>query len=64
MHSRKAIAEEFLSLKWVSCLWFMVESGSHGSGELCFSGQEHAVVIPRDVISHAGGAEYMFVPRE
>jgi hypothetical protein len=60
MHSRRDITEEFLSLKWASCLWFMVECGNHGSGEICFYIQQQAVVIQRDVISNVGGAQYIF----
>lgn len=64
MHSRKVITKEFLSLKWVSCLWFMVESGNHGSREICFSVQQHTVVIQGGMISNVGGAQYIFVPGE
>jgi hypothetical protein len=64
MHSRRAITEEFLSLKWASCLWFTVEFGNRGSGEICFSIQQQAVVIRRDVISNAGAAKYIFVLAE
>jgi hypothetical protein len=64
MHSRTAITKELLSIKWVSCLWFIVESSNHGSGEIYFSIQQQAVVIFRDMISNVGRAQYIFMPRE
>jgi hypothetical protein len=39
----------------------MVEFDNHGSGEICFSIQQQAVVIQCDVISNVGGAQYIFV---